>query len=133
MGTIVLRFVVVGGVWLMAASPVLGHHFFPRESDTPISITGTVTKFEMRNPHSLIVLEVRDGSGLSSAWTIELGSLQNLITRGWERTSLKPGDVIAVEAIVGNGKANAAAARHVSLPDGRVLFAGSHIGDNARR
>jgi hypothetical protein len=42
---------------------------------------------------------------------------------------LSSGDVIAVETIVGNGKANAAA----SLPHGRVLFAGSHIGDKARR
>jgi hypothetical protein len=47
----------------MAGAPVLGHHFFPRESGAPISITGTVARFEMRNPHSLIVLEVRDASG----------------------------------------------------------------------
>jgi hypothetical protein len=47
----------------MAGAPVLGHHFFPREPGAPISITGTVARFEMRNPHSLIVLEVRDASG----------------------------------------------------------------------
>ena len=61
-GTIALRLLVTGGVWLMAGAPVLGHHLFPRESGAPILITGTVARFEMRNPHPLIVLEVRDAS-----------------------------------------------------------------------
>lgn len=60
-------FVVASGVWLMAGSPVLGHHFFPRESDTPISITGSVARFEMRNPHSLLVILMTAYSSVQNA------------------------------------------------------------------
>lgn len=129
----IVRLMVVGCAGLFAASPAFGHHFFPRESDTSISIVGTVTKFELRNPHSSILLEVRDAAGTVSTWAIEMGSVQNLVARGWEKGSVKPGDIVAVEAVPGIGRANVAAARQVSLPDGRVMFAASHVGDTARR
>ena len=133
MSTNSLRLLVACSVWLLAAPPALGHHFFPREADTSISIVGTVTRFELRNPHSRIVLEVRDATGIAATWTIEMGSLQNLVARGWEKGSVTPGDVITVEAVPHSGRANLAAARSVSLPDGRVMFAGSHVGDYPRR
>src|SRR6266508_4065995 len=87
-----LRVLTTCTVLVLTASPVLAHHFFARESDTPVSITGTVTKFEMRNPHSRLYLEVRDRGGNVSPWTIELGSVANLVARGWQKNSLKPGD-----------------------------------------
>ena len=118
---------------LLTASPALAHHFFPRASETPVSIVGTVAKFEMRNPHSRVLVDVRDSTGNISVWEIELGSVAALVGRGWQRDSLKPGDVITVEAILGTVRANVAAAREVALPDGRVVFAGSHAGDTPRR
>jgi hypothetical protein len=128
-----LRILATCTVLLLPASPVLAHHFFARESDTPVSIAGTVTKFEMRNPHSRLYLEVRDRSGNLTPWTIELGSVANLIARGWQKTSLKPGDMVTVEVILGRGTPTIAAARELTLPDGRVVFAGSHAGDRDRR
>ena len=118
---------------LLTASLTFAHHFFPRESDTTVSIVGTVVKFEMVNPHSRVLLDVRDAQGTISRWEIELGSVQSLIGRGWDRTSLKPGDVVTLEATVGKGRANVAAAHNVALPDGRTLFGGSHAGDYPRR
>lgn len=117
---------------LLAASPVFAHHFFPRESDTPVAITGTVVRFEMRNPHSIVVVDVKDRAGNSNLWTIEMGSVANLVARGWERTALKPGDPFTAEVILGKGRANWGAAREVVLPDGRRVFAGSHAGDKPR-
>ena len=114
---------------LLAASPVFAHHFFPRASDKTVSLAGTVTKFEMRNPHSRVMLDVRDASGRVTTWEIELGSVPALTGRGWQRDSLKAGDRITVEAIVGSAKANVGAARDVTLPNGKVIFAGSHAGD----
>ena len=127
-----LRTLTVCSALLLAGSPGYAHHFFPRASDVPVSIVGKVVKFEMRNPHSRVVLEVRDQAGNASTWTIELGSVANLVARGWERDSVKPGDVITVEAILGRGGPNLAAAREVVLPDGRTVFGGSHVGDKPR-
>lgn len=121
------------GAVLLSASPGLAHHSFPRESDTPVSIVGTVVRFEMVNPHSRLLLDVRDAKGQVSTWDIELGSIQALVARGWQRDSLKPGDVVAVETILWKGRANAGAARTVELPNGRRVFAGSHAGDYGPR
>jgi len=128
----VFRILATCTVLLVTASPVLAHHFFARESDTPVSVAGTVTKFEMRNPHSRLYLEVRDRGGNGSTWMFELGSVANLVARGWQRDLLKAGDVVTIEAIVGKGTPNIAAARDLTLPDGRVIFAGSHAGDRGR-
>lgn len=92
-----------------------------------------MTKFEMKNPHSRVMLDVRDATGQISRWEIELGSIGALMGRGWQRDSLKAGDVITVAAVLGVGKTNLAAAREVSLPDGRIIFGGSHAGDMPRR
>lgn len=118
---------------LLAASPGSAHHFVPRESDTPTTIVGTVARFEMVNPHSRLLLNVRDVTGNVSTWEIELGSVPALVARGWTRGSLKPGDIVTVEAILWKGRANAAMARTVEMPDGQRVFAGSHAGDYARR
>jgi hypothetical protein len=127
-----LGIVVAGSMLALTTSPLVAHHSFPRASDTTIAIEGTVTKFEMRNPHSRLTLDVRDSAGRVTAWDIELGSIPALVGRGWQKDSLKPGDVITVDAIVGSMKANLAAARDITMPGGRVVFAGSHAGDKER-
>jgi len=128
-----LRIAIACGLALATASPGLAHHFFPRESDTPVTVTGTVVRFEMVNPHSRLILEARDASGTVATWDIELGSVQALMARGWKRDVLHPGDVVAAEVILRKGRAHAGSARMVVLPDGRSVFAGSHAGDYPRR
>jgi hypothetical protein len=123
---------VTGSLLLLAASPLVAHHSFPRASDTTVLLAGTVTKFEMRNPHSRVTLDVRDAAGQVTSWDIELGSIPALVGRGWQKNSLKAGDLITVDAIVGSARANVAAARDITLPGGKVVFAGSHAGDKDR-
>ena len=55
--------VVVAGVGLLlAAVPVWAHHAFAAEFDQnkPIKVQGTVTKWELTNPHSWIHIDVKD-------------------------------------------------------------------------
>ncbi|MBI3047607.1 MAG: hypothetical protein HYY76_04785 [Acidobacteria bacterium] len=124
---------VASGALMLAASPGLAHHYFPRESDTPTTVTGTVVRFDMVNPHARLLLEVRDSSGTATIWDIELGSIQVLVARGWKRDAVRAGDVVTADVIMWKGRANAGSARTVQLPDGRKVFAGSHAGDSARR
>ena len=128
-----LRVVTACGVVLSTVSPGFAHHFFPRESDTPVSVVGTVVRFDLVNPHSRLLLEVRDASGAVSTWDIELGSVLALKARGWQRNSVRPGDVVTAEVILWKGRAHAGSARMVELPDGRRVCAGSHAGDYGRR
>lgn len=114
---------------LLTTSPVLAHHFFPVESLETISLVGKVTMFEWVNPHARLFVDVEDEAGNVSNWEIELGSPGALDRRGWKIDSLKFGDEIRLEVLLGKGKTNTAIAREAVFPDGSKYFAGSHAGD----
>ena len=120
---------VIFGTFLLTATSVFAHHFFPRASDKTVSITGTVTRFEWINPHAHFTFDVKDKAGKVTSWQIELGSPAALLKRGWKKDSLKFGDSVTVDAILWKGKDNMAVAQEVVLPDGRKVFGGSHAGD----
>ena len=59
----------------------------------PVTVKGTVKRFEWTNPHAFIFLDVKDEKAGSVEWEIELMSLNHLRSYGWMRTTVKPGDV----------------------------------------
>ena len=86
----------VGWAVLLASSVVTAHHFFPHDSDKPVLIVGSVTKFEWVNPHSYIVVDLKGADGKTDQWALEGPAPNQLERRGFAMTSIKPGD--AVEA-----------------------------------
>lgn len=67
------------------------------DRDNPITLEGTVTKYEFVNPHVRIHFEVKDANGNLVKWVAVTGPPQTLFRRdGWTKTTLKPGDKIAV-------------------------------------
>ena len=105
-------------------APVLAHHSFASEFDSTkhLKVTGTVTKIEWRNPHAYFYVDAEDEKGKVQNWAMELGSPNALARRGWNRNSLKEGDVVTVEgsrARDGGLKGNA---NSVVLADGKRLF-----------
>lgn len=87
----------------------------------PVTIKGSVKRFEWTNPHAFIFLEVKDASGAIVEWEVEMMSLNHLRTYGWVRTTVKPGDVIsAVGAPARNGSPSMIAGV-IELPDGRKI------------
>jgi hypothetical protein len=119
----------VGWAVLLASSVATAHHFFPHDSDKPVLIVGSVTKFEWVNPHAYLYLDVKDTDGAVSNWQIELGSPFALLRRGWQKESVKFGDLLRVEGYLSVTEAKKAIARDIQLPDGRKMFAGSHVAD----
>jgi len=107
------------------------HHSFAAEFDAnkPVNITGTVTKVEWQNPHVWFYIDVKDASGKVVNWGIEMGSPNGLMRAGWERSALKPKDVVAVEGSRAKDDSNNANARSVTLAStGKRLFAASSQG-----
>ena len=65
--------VVAAGVGLLLAAPVWAHHAFGAEFDVnkPLKLRGSVTKWEMINPHSWIHLDVKSPDGTMTVWSVE--------------------------------------------------------------
>ena len=61
----------------------------------PVTVKGSVKRFEWTNPHAFIFLDVKDEKAGSVEWEIELMSLNHLRSYGWMRTTVKPGDDIS--------------------------------------
>ena len=106
---------------------VLAHHSFAAEFDAqkPLTLKGTVVKWEMINPHGWITIDVTEPDGKTTQWMIETSNPNGLMRLGWSKRSLKPGDEITVEAYRAKDGSNTANAARVTLADGRKMFAGS--------
>jgi len=112
---------------LLAGGRAQAHHSFAAEFDAqkPVTLRGTVVKWEMINPHGWITLAVPGPAGRTTEWMIETSNPNGLMRLGWSKRSLKSGDEITVEAYRAKDASNTANAATVTLADGRKIFAGS--------
>ena len=84
---------------LSVIHPGLAHHSPAAfDGDAVVSVRGTVTRFDFRNPHVYIYMESVDDSGSVTAWEVESDWMTELRRLGWSRDSLAPGDQIVVQA-----------------------------------
>ncbi|HEY4363082.1 MAG TPA: DUF6152 family protein [Bryobacteraceae bacterium] len=118
---------------LLAALPVAAHHSFSAEFDDkqPVTLDGTVVKFDFSNPHSWIYLDIKKPEGVVEHWAVETGSTNALFRRGWRKDSLRTGDHITIDAFRAKDGSHTANASQVKLPDGRQL-SGASSRDSAK-
>ena len=108
-------------------APALAHHGFSVEfdKDNPITLTGSVTKFEFMNPHIYFYVDVKGKDSKVVNWAFEGGPPNVIYRQGWRKDTLKPGDVVTVKGFRAKDGTHLAACATVKLPDGREVSAGS--------
>jgi hypothetical protein len=109
------------------AAIAFAHHSFTSAFDgaKPITVTGTITKFEWTNPHIWFFIDVKEASGNAANWAFEGAAPAMLMRRGVTRHSLKVGDVITVEGFRAKDGTRTAAGTYVAFSDGKRLFTGA--------
>ena len=121
-----LLVVVVAVGLLVEAVPSAAHHSGSLyDRDHPITLTGTVTGWEMVMPHARVLFDVKEADGSVSKWMAGSAPPQKLYRAGWNRTSLKPGDIITVTGYpLKNGKKIMSIVKLVA-PSGKLLTSGA--------
>lgn len=112
-------------LWLAAISfapAMLAHHSFAAEyRSNLITLTGTITKFVWMNPHTRIYFDVTDTTGAVAKWECEGSAPGGLLSHGWTRESLQPGDHVTIEGFPAKEHVDICKARSVTLAGGRRL------------
>ena len=120
---------------LTVCGPLFAHHGAAAyETSTPVLLKGAVvTKYSWINPHALIFFDLKDDKGNVQHWTTETGSPAAVSLLGWNRTSLKPGDVITIYVWKSKTGLPVGRVNKVMLADGTLLRDSQKGGDNGER
>ena len=124
-----MRLVIACAVAALAGTPVLTHHSFPATYDgtKPVTLSGTVTKVEFRNPHIWVFFDVVQGASTTN-WACEGGAPTQLFRNGWRPDTLKAGDQITIEGFAARDPKPVCNMRAAKFADGRRIFAGANDG-----
>jgi hypothetical protein len=108
---------------LFAAGPAFAHHPFASEFDAqaPLTLSGAITQVAWNEPHVYVHVDVKDPSGETRNWNLELASPAMLTKKGWSRDTLKRGEVITVKGYRAKAEPFVAAARMIEMPGGKRL------------
>lgn len=104
------------------AAPAVAHHSFAMFDQTKISEKAkvTVAEFRFTNPHSFVVVSVREGNSLTR-YVLECSSVNMMSKAGWKHNTLKAGDTVDVTFYpLRNGRPGGML-KTIKVADGRVL------------
>ena len=86
--------VAVAAAAVLGAGPSFAHHAWPIDRSKEVTVKGTVTAFNWSNPHVMIDVDVKTDAGKLEKWSIGGPSTERMSGNGWDRNTLKAGDVI---------------------------------------
>jgi len=112
----------LGLMMVYPGSTLFAHHSTAMYNmANPTTVTGVVKRFEWTNPHAYIYLEVKDESGNTTEWAIEMMSLNHLKSYGWSRNTVQPGETITCTGGAAKSGLPAMLSSLVKLANGDVI------------
>jgi hypothetical protein len=112
--------------FLMVGAGLEAHHAVAGVYDLnkEIVLQGRLKKLNFTNPHASIELTVpnEDGKGYTD-WVLTTASITNLTRQGFNKTSIKPGDILKVTILPARNGNPAGFIRSLDLGDREFKFA----------
>jgi hypothetical protein len=118
----VSRIAVVVGTLLGAPDAYAHHSFAPHfDASKPVSISGIVTEFEARNPHSYLHIDAVDENGRTRQYVCESHGVTQLSRNGLTPALLKAGTSIRVKGSLSRHSPYMCFFDTVEFADGRTM------------
>ena len=107
----------------LLAAPAYAHHSFAPhfDIDKPVDISGTVTEYEARNPHSYLHIAAADENGKTQEYVCESHGVTQLTRNGITPAMLAPGTQLRVDGSLSRHSPYMCFFNNVYFPDGRAL------------
>jgi hypothetical protein len=107
---------------LFMTGSISAHHSTAMyDNEHPITVTGSVKKFDWTNPHAFIYIEVKNEKGNIVEWEVEMMSLNHLRGYGWTSKTVKAGDMISCTGSPAKSGAPSMISNRMKLADGREI------------
>ena len=117
---------LTAAAFLSISVSLFAHHGNAAYDSRSVTVKGTVTAWEWKNPHTFLKFDAKDEQGNVTHWLGEWNAPSTLVNFGITAKSFKPGEEITV-TMNGMSKTGQPVGRvtKVILPDGQELSMGS--------
>ena len=118
-----IRIASATGMLLASATALSAHHPVVHFFDTSklVTLQGTLTRIEWRQPHVILRLETRRTDGSTIDWSVETRSPQGLEQAGLNRDSFKIGERFRATVCVARDGTRWAVTHGIARPGGLAV------------
>ena len=114
---------IAGAVLLAGATQVVAHHSTANYDYTKtVVLKGKLKSFQWTNPHCFLQIEVPDGKGGTTEWSVESGSPGLVRRLGWKPEYFNKGDTLTAIVAPIRSKETKGTLKSVTLANGKVLY-----------
>src|SRR5688572_25901246 len=118
-----IRTGLIAGMLLASGPALSAHHVVGHFFDTSklVTLQGTVTRVEWREPHVILRLETRRSDGSIVGWTVATRNPQGLAQAGLNRASFSVGNTFLASVCVAKDGTRWAVTHKIARPDGVTM------------
>jgi hypothetical protein len=116
-------FAIAAGL-LSVSLPLFAHHGTAVfDMNKILTMNGSVTQWDWSNPHCLLQFDIKNEGGQVTHWIAETQNPAEMVSHGWGKDSLKPGDEVTVTLMPAKNGRPFGRIKLVVLPNGKTLVA----------
>jgi hypothetical protein len=121
-----MRKILAAAIGVLVVAPAFAHHSAVMFDDQKeITVTGKVKEFQYTNPHSWLLVDVKNADGTVTTWGFEAEGPSTLTRAGIRKSDLMPGTEITITGHPMRDGRPAAAWMKATRADGKELNPGA--------